>query len=115
MCFLHYSKITRSTRTTEAKLSKLLKNQNPPPIPVLFTPAIPSEMASLLNSRWKNCKERPDRSTNNRDSECLDDIVCLPNIFILLAKFVEHSTLKENCRNTHNVIVSTIIIIYSSV
>ncbi len=27
----------------------------------------PSEMASLSNSRWQNCKERPKRSTNNED------------------------------------------------
>ena len=27
----------------------------------------PSEMASLSNSRWKNCKELPIRSTNNGD------------------------------------------------
>ncbi len=29
-----------------------------------FTP----EMASLSNSRWQNCKERQNRSTNNENS-----------------------------------------------
>ena len=27
----------------------------------------PSEMASLSNSRWQNCKDRPIGSTNNGD------------------------------------------------
>ena len=54
-------------KTTEAQLSKSLNIQNPPTDTDAFSLLLPSEMASLSNSRLQNNKERANRSTNNGD------------------------------------------------
>ncbi len=53
--------------TTEAQLSKISKNSTKnPPIPGLSL-LHPSESYFLSNYRWKNRKERQNRSTKNGD------------------------------------------------
>ncbi len=69
---------TRSTRTTEAQLSKIINIQNPQPITGFFTPtAITNNF--VIKSRLHQRKERPNRSTSNGDmvkkAEC--DVVSL--------------------------------------
>ena len=39
----------------------------PPPLKKREYAMKPSEMASLSNSRWQNCKERQNLTTNKRD------------------------------------------------
>ena len=49
---------TMSTRTTEAKLSKIFQIQNPSPMAGIFTPAT-IKNGFLSNLSWQNRKERP--------------------------------------------------------
>ncbi len=74
MCF-HHCKKTRLKPTEMNRFQglqglwnlsslKSLKIQKPSPIPAISL-LQPSEMDSLSNSRWQNCKDRPSQSTNN--------------------------------------------------
>ncbi len=48
-------------------MQKLLIISNPLGRYRAFSLLQPTKMGSLSNSRWKNCKESPNRSTNNGD------------------------------------------------
>ena len=58
---------TRSLKTIEVQLSKLTDNNSFPLLKTQECAMKASEMASLSNFRWQNCKERLNRSTNNGD------------------------------------------------
>ena len=69
--------MTKST-DVQLKLSKITQNLKSPTNTGHFHSSIPSQLAFLLNSRWQNRKERPNRFTNNEDIAKTDNryIVC---------------------------------------
>ena len=67
--------ISIKTDHTSSALKKSLKIPSIPGFSLLQT----TEMASLLNSRWQNRKERSNRSTNNGD---MDEIAKHPVTFM---------------------------------
>ncbi len=65
--------IIKQTRTTEAQLSKVTLQKD---LKTWKCAMKPSKMTSLLNSRWQNLNERPNRSANNGDmAECENESV----------------------------------------
>ena len=61
----YFDKIS-STRTRKAQLSKIIKT----PLKIQECAKKLSEMASLSNSGWQNCKERLNRSKNKLFLKC---------------------------------------------
>ena len=63
-----YRKTLLSNKVYEDQRSSALSNLlKSPPLKTREFSIKASEMAILANSRWQNCKERPNRSTNKGD------------------------------------------------
>ncbi len=67
-----HSTLLLKTREFAIKSSEIAPFSNYSPLPIskytgMCHETIRNRNASLLNSTWQNCKERPNRSTNNGD------------------------------------------------
>ena len=87
----HYKQLNYNLNkeTTEAQLSKIIKNSKPPTNIEAFSLLQPSEMASLSSSSWQTSIERSNRSTTNGDmvekAKCpVKECVC--DIYIIIEK-----------------------------